>query len=706
MLSSQSTQIPGVITTMESSLLAPPCPIETNGDCEGIRSLLAPPCPMEGGEECAGSVNCTMISSQPGATIVSPILLCLTGVIGQVWALCYLYGNTRRQNTRTVFYVFLCTLIWTDFVGKIITTPPAIISYAYGAWVGGKAMCDYHGFSMVLVSMLTHFTVSAMAVERFLGICQGYFYSRNVTPTRCRYLLVGIWVFCTAFSLLLLFNVGQVVLQYPYTWCFTNIHLCPSTTPLRYRIYTTTLGVIHVTHLIIIVVCNVFVVGTLLKMRLSRQLPPSLCHPERSRSHNDHELQMVIVLVVITCVFVTSWAPLDIILVINQLWPPHTTNKDHLLELIAVRLASLNQIVDPWVYIICRVVFRSRAWRCCRLALMGRGWSRRGGGEGGSSTFNFASILHHRKLSRTQSPTRDPQHPSVKLRAVEEVAARPQSSGKTAHLPSFQKSYYSDSGTGSYSGVEVPLIESPEEQSLTPEVPKKPKGSALEHSLAKSLSVAIPIPLFTSEQYRVGGSSKESPSRSQEQYHLLEGSDPNSILQSLSRPVHRVASSASAQDHTSSPFLVIHGSDVEVGFLRSNSWSCVGARREWPQYRTQSTQTLSGQRPVSSDLPLEQLSVPEPHTAVSGDLQKPSSSSNLQCPVSSDLRLEPPTVSLTRHCSTSCNLPESSLVYDPQHPSVSSDLKPRSITPLLDSVKGKTLQKADPGVNSPPGTSH
>ncbi|KAK3861862.1 hypothetical protein Pcinc_032214 [Petrolisthes cinctipes] len=67
---------------------------------------------------------------------------------------------------------------------------------------------------MVLVCLLTHFTVSAMAVERFLGICHGYFYGRHVTPSRCRYVLAGIWVFCSLFSLLPLFNLAS---------CFSSI---------------------------------------------------------------------------------------------------------------------------------------------------------------------------------------------------------------------------------------------------------------------------------------------------------------------------------------------------------------------------------------------------------------------------------------------------------------------------------------------------
>ncbi|XP_045614061.1 prostaglandin E2 receptor EP4 subtype [Procambarus clarkii] len=608
MLSTPTTEVPGIMEPTAQSLMAPTCSNMT----------------------CSGGINCT--ENNPGATILSPILLSMTGVTGQVWALCYLYGSSaRRHNARTVFYVFLCTLIWTDFLGKMLTTPLAIISYAVGRWVGGKAMCDYHGFTMVLFSLLTHFTVSTMAIERFLGICQGYFYSRNVTPSRCRYLMICIWGSCMVFSLLPLFDVGELYLQYPGTWCFANIHLCPDSTPLRHRLYTIALGVINITNLLIIVSCNVVVVGTLLRMRLSRQLPARLCQPHRSRKHSDHELQMVVLLVVITCVFVTSWAPLDIIIVSNQLWKPHLNTKDHIHELIAVRLASINQIVDPWVYIICRVVFRSRVWKCCRLALVGRGWSKRFG-ERNSASFNFASFLQARKLSRNHSPPRDDQ-PSLRKGSGEQVEEEGTSRlhpTKTTRVPSLQRSYYSDSGTGSFSGVEVPLIESPGRHSLSPDIPLHGrKATTLQHSLAKSLSVVIPIPLFTSEQYRVaGGGGREAPGTSRDTNHgydILENGDTKGVLQVISRPVHRVASSPTTQDHAASPFLAIQGNDVGNGVLRSNSWSCRSEQPAWPQYRTQSTQTLSLHHYLTDDFMQEPSSVPKMQgLSVSGNLQSAS----------------------------------------------------------------------------------
>ncbi|KAK3861861.1 hypothetical protein Pcinc_032213 [Petrolisthes cinctipes] len=59
-------------------------------------------------------------------TIISPLLLSLTGITGHIWALCYLHGTSPRNASRTVFHTLLLALIWTDFLGKIATTVPAV----------------------------------------------------------------------------------------------------------------------------------------------------------------------------------------------------------------------------------------------------------------------------------------------------------------------------------------------------------------------------------------------------------------------------------------------------------------------------------------------------------------------------------------------------------------------------------------------------
>ncbi|CAL4232308.1 unnamed protein product, partial [Meganyctiphanes norvegica] len=114
------------------------------------------------------------------------------------------------------------------------------------------AMCNYHGFSMMLIGMVTHCLVSAMAIERYLGIRHGYWYSKNVTQSKARIMLLSIWMFCIFFCMLPLFGLGQYARQYPGTWCFVNTHL-NSHSPWWHRLYTNTYAAINVINLLVIV---------------------------------------------------------------------------------------------------------------------------------------------------------------------------------------------------------------------------------------------------------------------------------------------------------------------------------------------------------------------------------------------------------------------------------------------------------------------
>jgi len=60
----------------------------------------------------------------------------------------------------------------------------------------------------------------------------------------------------------------------------------------------------------------------------------------------------------ITVVFTVSWAPLQFLILLNQFYE-HRTEADHVGDLLVVRLASFNQLLDPWVYILCKKVNRS-----------------------------------------------------------------------------------------------------------------------------------------------------------------------------------------------------------------------------------------------------------------------------------------------------------------------------------------------------------
>ncbi|KAA0191878.1 hypothetical protein HAZT_HAZT003853 [Hyalella azteca] len=184
----------------------------------------------------------------------------------------YLHRRSKQQN-RTVFYVMLSTLLWTDLIGKLTTTPAAILAYVHGHWLGGvstvkvllnfdgqKEACNLHGFTMMTIGLVTHCMVSAMAVERYIGIRHGYYYSKHVTTSRARLLLLGIWLFGVLLCAMPLFGVGQYALQYPGSWCFVNTHVLWDESPVQHIVFTNLYGSIHVLCIVTIVYCNFAVI--------------------------------------------------------------------------------------------------------------------------------------------------------------------------------------------------------------------------------------------------------------------------------------------------------------------------------------------------------------------------------------------------------------------------------------------------------------
>ncbi|XP_050690816.1 prostaglandin E2 receptor EP4 subtype-like [Eriocheir sinensis] len=603
-----------------------------------IAALLAPPCdndtpPILPPEDvCKGGDNCTLVASNPGATIISPLLLSLAGVTGHIGALCYLYSGPRRSNTHTVFYLLLCTLIWTDFFGKVSTTPPALISYAFGRWMGGREMCHLHGFTMILVQEVTFLTVAAMAVERLLAICHGYLYERLVTFSRCWYLLASIWVSSLLVCLLPLFGVGEFFLQYPFTWCFINIHLCPST-PLRHRLFTTTMGFFNAGCLVVIVVCNICVVGTLLRMRLSRRIPAHLSGGRRASVQRDQELQMVVLLLIITAAFVLSWGPLTLLQCCNHLKPPHVTREDHMQDLVAIRLVSISQILDPWVYIICRVLFKSKAWQCWRRVMMeGRRWSRRRHSHSLKNKHNHSDYMSPSSDANPPSPRASSPVPPPSLipggedsthlngaptwRPPQHLTTTTTTFNHNHHQPPPPDGFFGDSiglvdigggdDGGGDSGIELPPLPPPppplpEHQMEAFQVVELPRGGGDEGGggdestpLTRSVSLAIPsfpsipIPLFICEHYTMGPPAVPAPLTPASQQ---EGGVTRARSCCLDHHHHH---------HLPLPLPPIPGG--LWGVPRSRSWGSSGGcgggggggSRDRPPQRSSSTQTLPG----------------------------------------------------------------------------------------------------------------
>ncbi|CAL4166880.1 unnamed protein product, partial [Meganyctiphanes norvegica] len=304
----------------------------------------------------------------------------------------------------------------------------------------------------------------------------------------------------------------------------------------------------------------------------------------RNLKQKELEIQMAVMLVVITVVFILSFMPLDLSIFLNQ-FIPHT---DHSIELIWIRLASVNQIIDPWAYIIMRKMFGSKMWRCCRGLLMGKSFVFK------DSPAQIRNFLHHKttKLPNTNkefsAQGQYPKESQVSASSgnldmfVTAPVVTPSSKANSSQNNAAQiVEVFKDSGTGSLQGSTTTRSQlNSTSDTFMPSVELLQVPCYLQSPQLLTAENLVPIPIFTSGHYRVSRGGRE------------DGDNINN----LGCRTRRLQSTHSARTPD------VKGSEEEeitTEFeisARRHSWCCPKEVMDAKRYRTQSTQTIEGEQ--------------------------------------------------------------------------------------------------------------
>ncbi|XP_067430738.1 prostaglandin E receptor 4 (subtype EP4) b [Thunnus thynnus] len=290
--------------------------------------------------------------------ITIPVIMFIFGVVGNVIAIVVL-RISRKEQKETTFYTLVCGLAVTDLLGTLLASPVTIATYMKGSWPGGDPLCQYSGFILLFFFLVQLSIVFAMSVERYLAINHAYFYNEYVNQKLAALALLAIYITNMVFCALPIMGLGQVKLQKPGTWCFIdwqNNHTTVATFNLMYA------GVNSVI-VLATVICNVMVCGALILMhkRFIRRTSLGtgqrrITELRRRRSFGrlaGAEIQMVILLIATSAVVLICSIPLVLRIFMNQLNQIDKLSESHE-DLLAIRMASVNPILDPWIYILLR----------------------------------------------------------------------------------------------------------------------------------------------------------------------------------------------------------------------------------------------------------------------------------------------------------------------------------------------------------------
>ncbi|KAM3620066.1 uncharacterized protein V6R79_017776 [Siganus canaliculatus] len=285
----------------------------------------------------------TQNGSAPDATIAVPIFMFAGGAAGNIIAI-FVLSVSRQERKSSAFYTLVCGLAVTDLLGTCLASPLTIANYIDPHVLKNKQVCEFESFVLLFFGLTGLSIICAMAAERYLAICCPYVYQRWGVNRR----FAQTFLFCTYignifFCCLPMIDLASSKLQKSRTWCFIDWK-AP---------YSVIYGVISLLLILGTIVLNLAVCGALLLMRQRTVQRPVTRASVRDRWRalsSAAETQMIAVLVMTSVVVLACSAPLVVRVFANFF----SEKNDHDADLAAIRTASLNPILDPWIYILLR----------------------------------------------------------------------------------------------------------------------------------------------------------------------------------------------------------------------------------------------------------------------------------------------------------------------------------------------------------------
>ncbi|XDV22999.1 hypothetical protein PO909_027735, partial [Leuciscus waleckii] len=247
-----------------------------------------------------------------------------------------------KSRSRSSFLLFLGGLVFTDFMGLLVTGS-IVVSYHITHFNWRQLdphchFCNFMGMSMVFYGLCPLLLGAAMAMERFIGINRPFSRSTAMTNSRACSTVAIVWVTAGCISLLPLTGLGNYHLQVPGSWCFLNI----SSEPLDMT-FSLIFSLVGLLSLAVSFLLNTVSVITLLKV---------CCGQDSRQRRRDYEVEMMVQLILIMAIASICWCPLLMYILKAAVVSPVAV--DPYSVLFYLRLATCNQICDPWIYILCQ----------------------------------------------------------------------------------------------------------------------------------------------------------------------------------------------------------------------------------------------------------------------------------------------------------------------------------------------------------------
>ncbi|KAG7269284.1 hypothetical protein CRUP_027279 [Coryphaenoides rupestris] len=319
--------------------------------------------------------NDTKCGSCRSVSVGFPITMMVTGIVGNSLALILVYFSYKKKENKRKKSFLLCigSLALTDLFGQLLTSPIVISVYkADLKWESidpSGNLCAFFGVCMTTFGLCSLFMASVMAIERALAITNPHWYSNHMKTSVTKQTLAIIWCLVLIFALLPIAGVGKYTLQWPGTWCFI------STGDREVRgnmFFSITFAVLGIFALLVTFSCNVVTIRGLV-VRCKNKSGASQSSKQWERLTTETVIQLLGIMCVLLVLMLrmistqtSSHHCKHFLGDPSSMSPSSSSSSSSSLAssrdldcnffLTAIRLASLNQILDPWVYLLLREI--------------------------------------------------------------------------------------------------------------------------------------------------------------------------------------------------------------------------------------------------------------------------------------------------------------------------------------------------------------
>ncbi|XP_047230801.1 prostaglandin E2 receptor EP4 subtype-like isoform X1 [Girardinichthys multiradiatus] len=285
--------------------------------------------------------------SNNSAEIALPIFMFAGGAIGNLIAILVL-SVSRQEKKSSAFFSLVRGLAVTDLLGTCLASPLTIANYIDQHVLRDRRVCEFDSFLLLFFGLTGLSIICTMAAERYLAICCPYRYQRWAVDRRfAQKFLFFIYISHILFCCLPMMGMSRSELQPHGTWCFID---WKTPEPVA-AAYSVLYGAVSLLLILGTIVLNLAVCGALLLMRrrnVQRAFTRTSVRQRWRELSSAAETQMMTVLVMTSAVVLACSAPLVVRIFANRF------QNDQKADLTAIRIASLNPILDPWIYILLR----------------------------------------------------------------------------------------------------------------------------------------------------------------------------------------------------------------------------------------------------------------------------------------------------------------------------------------------------------------